>query len=628
MDARQQPAPAPEKTTYSDSSGAIFSMYIDRAQKFDKENVDNWNGQANGILVFTGLFSSTVATFIAISYPNLQQDPNIITQSLLAQISQQLSNATVGITSSSASPSTRTSFTPSASVVFVNSVWFLSLVLSLTCALMATLLQQWARRYFQMIQRHDAPHVRAHIREYFAQGARRFHISTLVEVLPSLLLISVLLFFAGLVVFAFRAYHIVAYAALAIVASCFLSYIALTLMSLLYHDCPYQTPLTAPLWFCAQIILLFLFSVAHYGTRKLRKLNKLRGVFTENMAKSFQDMQNNKAKSLSEGMTSILESSAKRVSMDTYRSALGWMLGQLDDDYELEEFVVEIPGLYNSEALVSRNDSDDPQNTIHAVLAVLPGPTSFDAPLPWSIIQLAQRAITHGIPESVRRRRTMASLRALYHIPGAIRDVLSPYASTELYCLAILPLLNTPESLEIIDELWDTPNDDVALSIRCTAAVVADFMISPPRRTLDYFLAPHVPFIGDDEAGRRFLSKRLGLGVGVEENEDGTPAHGLNSDDARLQNRVSFFADTIGWKNWWTSDHVPYIDQHLRELFDARHSPGYRAGRGMFDQHGDRSSPAFVPAAQQDLIALTGEILIRYRVADAAPLQHEALYDA
>ncbi|KAH9173715.1 hypothetical protein EDB89DRAFT_1849707, partial [Lactarius sanguifluus] len=248
MDTRQQAAPATEKTTYSDSSGAIFSMYIDRAQKFDKENVDNWNGQANGILVFvrfrsqrlsliysplafqTGLFSSTVATFITISYQNLQQDPNIITQSLLAQISQQLSNATAGIASSSASPSNPTSFTPSASVVFVNSVWFLSLVLSLTCALMATLLQQWARRYFQMIQRHNAPHVRAHIREYFAQGARRFHISTLVEVLPSLLLVSVLLFFAGLVVFAFRANHIVAYAALAIVASCFLSYIVLTLM--------------------------------------------------------------------------------------------------------------------------------------------------------------------------------------------------------------------------------------------------------------------------------------------------------------------------------------------------------------------------------------------------------------
>src|ERR1700761_276608 len=105
-------ATAPKETTYIDPSGAIFSMYITRALKFDDENVENWKGGADGILVFvrfhspqprrlsysyphalqTGLFSSTVATFIAISYPNLQQDPNVTTQSILTQISQQLSN--------------------------------------------------------------------------------------------------------------------------------------------------------------------------------------------------------------------------------------------------------------------------------------------------------------------------------------------------------------------------------------------------------------------------------------------------------------------------------------------------------------------------------------------------------
>ncbi|KAH9008216.1 hypothetical protein EDB83DRAFT_2235680, partial [Lactarius deliciosus] len=186
------------KPTYSDRSGAVFSMYIDRARAFDNEDVENWEGGADSILVFTGIFSSTVATFIAISYQNLQQDPNVITQSLLAQISQQLSNAT---TSPAASPSTQSSFSPSAPVVFINSVWFLSLVLSLTCALMATLLQQWARRYRQIIQRNHAPDISAHIREYFYLGARKFRITGLVEALPFLLLLSVFLFFAGIVVF-------------------------------------------------------------------------------------------------------------------------------------------------------------------------------------------------------------------------------------------------------------------------------------------------------------------------------------------------------------------------------------------------------------------------------------------
>ena len=43
---------APNETTYTDPSGAIFSMYITRALKFDRENVENWKGGADGILIF------------------------------------------------------------------------------------------------------------------------------------------------------------------------------------------------------------------------------------------------------------------------------------------------------------------------------------------------------------------------------------------------------------------------------------------------------------------------------------------------------------------------------------------------------------------------------------------------
>jgi hypothetical protein len=49
---------AEEKPTYSDSSGAIFSMYIDRAKRVDKEKLDNWDGHANGILLFVRSHSS------------------------------------------------------------------------------------------------------------------------------------------------------------------------------------------------------------------------------------------------------------------------------------------------------------------------------------------------------------------------------------------------------------------------------------------------------------------------------------------------------------------------------------------------------------------------------------------
>ncbi|KAH8991216.1 hypothetical protein EDB92DRAFT_684308 [Lactarius akahatsu] len=617
-------AATPEKTTYNDSSGPIFSIYIAQAQKMDEENVENWKGIADRILVFAGLFSSTVAIFIAISYPNLQQDPNIITQSLLAQISQQLPNPS---SNDNSGISSRSSFVPPRSIVFINSVWFLSLVLSLICALLATLFQQWAHKYLHTIRRNHAPHVRAHIREYFARGARKFGIFGLVEALPFLLFVSVHLFFAGLVAFAFHANHTVAYFTVAIVGFCTLSFIAITLMPLIFHDCPYYTPLTPVLWYSAQIIPLSFLSVLYHGAKQM---HDRWGTVSDGILKVFRDRHEYKVKSLSEGMISKFENSAKRISMDIYKGTLVRTLHWLNEDRDLEEFVAGIPGLCESNALAMPNNSDT-QRTIRDILVVLPGPTSFHASLPWSIIQLAQRAFTSQLPKSVQQRRTRACLKALYYIPGAIRDVLAPYAAGKHYCLEILPLLNTPESLEIIDELWGSPNDDVALSVRCAAAVIAAFMITPPRRTLDNFVAPDVGFIWDDNTGKQFLAKRLR--VGVDADSGAVPEYHPRSDSARLRNIVRFLTDindTLRYINtqWWASDNADSIRRERRKLFDTRRTEEYRIGRGTFDQQGDRGSPAFVPAAQQDLITITLEILARDPVANAATSQRDAFREA
>ncbi|KAH9173654.1 hypothetical protein EDB89DRAFT_2068447 [Lactarius sanguifluus] len=297
--------PVPKTTGFRDPASAILSMYITRVQKFEDENVENWKGGAEGILVFTGLFSSTVATFISLSYPNLQQDPNVTTQALLAQISQQLSNFTT------------------------TAVWFLSLVLSLTCALMATLLQQWARRYLHIIQRKYAPLHHTRIHEFFSEGARRFGIFGFVEILPLLLLLSVFLFFAGLVVFAFRGNATVAYFTVGIVGFCTISYIALTLMPLIFHDCPYQTPLTSVLWFFSRIIRLSIFSVLYHGAKHL---HERWGTVSLRVVKLFRDRQK-KAKSLSETIISKLENSAGYISVDVYKKPLVRMLHWLNDDH-------------------------------------------------------------------------------------------------------------------------------------------------------------------------------------------------------------------------------------------------------------------------------------------------------
>ncbi|KAH9031450.1 hypothetical protein EDB83DRAFT_2229569, partial [Lactarius deliciosus] len=193
------------ETNFSDGSEPLFSMYLERAEEEDKKKAESWQGDAEGILVFTGLFSAAVATLLSVSVQDLKQNSQDISAFYLANVYQLLSNQngsqiTVVIPSSLSDP---TSFTPPVAAVWVNSLWFLSLVISLTCALLATLLQQWARRYLRITNPRCSPHKRARIRAFFAEGVERLRLPWTVEALPTLLHISLFLFFAGLGVFLF-----------------------------------------------------------------------------------------------------------------------------------------------------------------------------------------------------------------------------------------------------------------------------------------------------------------------------------------------------------------------------------------------------------------------------------------
>jgi hypothetical protein len=111
-----------------------------------------------------------------LSFPSasgLQRGPNAITQSLLAQISQQLPESS-NATTSNASPSINAQdpFSP-ATAVFVNSVWFVSLVLSLVVRPHGYHVATMDSPDRQLTQRNYPPRVRAHIREYFSQSSSK-----------------------------------------------------------------------------------------------------------------------------------------------------------------------------------------------------------------------------------------------------------------------------------------------------------------------------------------------------------------------------------------------------------------------------------------------------------------------
>ncbi|KAI0266155.1 hypothetical protein BC834DRAFT_786932, partial [Gloeopeniophorella convolvens] len=178
----------------------MWSAYLTESEKQDKRAGDAWKDDANGLLVFAGLLSVVVATFIVESYKELSVKSTDETTFLLRQISLQLagqnSTATVG-----PAPQNFPSFHPSVSTICVNAMWLLSLVLSISCGVAATLMQGWARRYLELPQIPTVPGERARVRAFLYNGLRKYGMSRAAEVAPLLLHLSVFLFFAGLVLF-------------------------------------------------------------------------------------------------------------------------------------------------------------------------------------------------------------------------------------------------------------------------------------------------------------------------------------------------------------------------------------------------------------------------------------------
>ncbi|KAF8257261.1 hypothetical protein EI94DRAFT_1525101, partial [Lactarius quietus] len=194
-----------------------------------------WKADADGILIFTGLFSAAVASLISVSIQDLQQNPQDTSNFYLANIYRNMADPNI----SSSLPTSPPPFSPPNYAVWVNALWFLSLAISLTCALLATFLQQWARRYLKVTYSRYSPHKRARIRAFFAEGVEKCLLPWAVDTLPTLLHISLFLFFAGLAVFLWNVNLTIFKLVLSWVGVCTALYGCITLMPIFRNDSPY-----------------------------------------------------------------------------------------------------------------------------------------------------------------------------------------------------------------------------------------------------------------------------------------------------------------------------------------------------------------------------------------------------
>jgi hypothetical protein len=123
-------------------------------------------------------------------------------------------------------------------------------------------MQQWARRYQELGQRRVAFHKRGRIRAYIFEGINKFGMARAVATMPTLLHISVFLFFAGLVEFLFPIYATVAYTTFGSIMVFALAYTTLTVLPNIHLNCPYGTPLSGFTWRISQFSVIgFLWTV-------------------------------------------------------------------------------------------------------------------------------------------------------------------------------------------------------------------------------------------------------------------------------------------------------------------------------------------------------------------------------
>ncbi|KAJ7478738.1 hypothetical protein B0H11DRAFT_2234197 [Mycena galericulata] len=258
MDAQTTVSPEASPDKDDDGCTKIWSVYTAAAEKHDKVLMDSWMRDMKGVLIFAALFSSILTAFIIQSYQTLQPDPNDRVVALLTKISIQMSepgNGSISAFPSGTQPSASiVSFQPATSSLLCNVLWFTSLFLSLTCALLATLVDQWARGFTQKIEVTAAPLIRAKIFSYLYYGLRKFDMHTVVDLIPLLLHASLLLFLAGLVAFLVPVSPVLVSVTAIWMTLVVIAYGLLTILPLFRPDCPYWTPLSGLLWRLVQIL--------------------------------------------------------------------------------------------------------------------------------------------------------------------------------------------------------------------------------------------------------------------------------------------------------------------------------------------------------------------------------------
>ncbi|KAF9554889.1 hypothetical protein CPC08DRAFT_160341 [Agrocybe pediades] len=194
-----------------ESDGKHWEALLEPTMDATKNQCAAWKEEIQNLLIFAGLFSSVLSAFLVQAYSNLQPDPNDTIIAILADISAQLNNSSTNenTTTFSRSSLAGAAFTPSPTSLRVNSLWFISLILSLTTVLVGIMCLQWLAEY-QNYPSSASAETKLALWNMRREGFTQWHVPEILAALPLMLQGALVLFFIGLVDFAWSLNHTVA----------------------------------------------------------------------------------------------------------------------------------------------------------------------------------------------------------------------------------------------------------------------------------------------------------------------------------------------------------------------------------------------------------------------------------
>lgn len=183
------------------------------------------------------------------SYRWLQPDSGSINTLILAHISAQLANNTLPA-------AVIPTFQPSTSTIRTNALWFCSLVLSLSVALIGMVIKHWLRHYLSG----PAPTSQesARIRQFRHDSLTTWFVPELIAWLPVLLELSLVLFFVGLLHFLWSLHRTVALVTTIAMVIPLIFLVLTSILPLLFESYPHPAPHAVIL---VQLLISFVSSI-------------------------------------------------------------------------------------------------------------------------------------------------------------------------------------------------------------------------------------------------------------------------------------------------------------------------------------------------------------------------------